>query len=791
MQKGSVIFIASITCALTLMGSFSHVGTLLEEKVAHPLAFSWRHSLGKDPVFSDRIKILSYDQKTVRAVGSPEKLKISDWAYLIRGLDESKPSHIFIDKMFSTLDDNESDIAQFNRALKESQSKVVVGAHIPSAPTEGKESLDASLLKTFTGSVPAYALKANERHVEGPDSRIAASFHSIGHLRYAGDGRMKAVFSFSDKRFLPLFGVLAANKIDVDDNKFFVNNATVPLDTNGQIIVNLMPRANYWKHSFSLASALPFIEKRQPIKGIEKGDIVVVLPLMYTGNVDFKESPVGTIEGGFLQVANINSTLTNTWITPWGESVPARVLSTTIASALGGFIAWLLAPLAALVSTIVIFTGAALAALTLFSHMSILVTWLPSAIAFLLTSLFILAERARHLERHAQRVSNALEGLVSPTLLSTLKKEPELLRLEPKEIQASVMFVDIEGFSLRAEIRKPGQVFLELREQLARVSDLVHKHNGIVDKTLGDGLLCFFGYSYDPLATPTNHAADALACAVEIQRECAGIAIQQDDNNIHIPQSKPGPISKEIAMPLRIGINSGPVYLGNLGTGFRVDFTIVGDTVNFAKRLEDACETFRVMISKETRELLRKSEQSDEFIIPEASALHQRMLSIKHHHELMEGWECDPFANEPEMFRKALNGARERITRNAQRWSVPQGATIHITVNRGEVASLLNFSLSGVAISNKQYLARKVQVTIDIDSPDGALRKSLEAQNLLPLVCLVRWGSPQPNGVQHGLQILNLTAEQREALNTQLIEDLKRQKMNLANAKSDFAKEIP
>ncbi|MBI5277524.1 MAG: adenylate/guanylate cyclase domain-containing protein [Burkholderiales bacterium] len=156
--------------------------------------------------------------------------------------------------------------------------------------------------------------------------------------------------------------------------------------------------------------------------------------------------------------------------------------------------------------------------------------------------------------------------------------EPLALLARPRRLVATVLVSDLRGFTSQAEHMPPEQVLQLLNQVQSTLAGIVHRHHGRVDKFMGDGLLAVFGM--EP-GGDADHAAQAVQAAREM-----GAAI---------------------APPLKlgIGVHSGPLVAGCLGSGLRLEFTVIGDTVNTAARLQDMTKEFGVdlLVSAETRRL--------------------------------------------------------------------------------------------------------------------------------------------------------------------------------------------
>ena len=144
------------------------------------------------------------------------------------------------------------------------------------------------------------------------------------------------------------------------------------------------------------------------------------------------------------------------------------------------------------------------------------------------------------------------------------------------------MFIDIRGFTSLAERLSAPEVVATLNRLFDRIVPIIHAHGGHIDKYVGDGLLAVFGAP----RRQAHHADEALAASLEI-----AAAVQAE-------------FGDELA--IGIGLNSGPVVAGNVGGGGRLEFSVIGDTVNVAARVEAATRTTgdTVLVSEHTRALL-------------------------------------------------------------------------------------------------------------------------------------------------------------------------------------------
>jgi adenylate cyclase len=181
---------------------------------------------------------------------------------------------------------------------------------------------------------------------------------------------------------------------------------------------------------------------------------------------------------------------------------------------------------------------------------------------------------------------------LSPAVIEELKKDPTRLSLGGQRTEVSVLFSDIKGFTTLAERLPQDAIVRLLNVYLTGQSEPVLGEDGVIDKFIGDAVMAFFG---DPLP----HGDHALrACRAALKSQAALAALR--------------PLEQELGLPPlanRIGVNTGPAVVGNMGSDKRFDYTAIGDTVNLASRLEGANKAFgtRILLGSETYEQAKEA----------------------------------------------------------------------------------------------------------------------------------------------------------------------------------------
>ncbi|MCX6746333.1 MAG: adenylate/guanylate cyclase domain-containing protein [Candidatus Parcubacteria bacterium] len=178
-------------------------------------------------------------------------------------------------------------------------------------------------------------------------------------------------------------------------------------------------------------------------------------------------------------------------------------------------------------------------------------------------------------------LKNMLGKLLSKELAEKVEKEG--LIFEGEMVKATLVFTDFAGFSTITKNMGPQEIFQMLNEYFRELIPIIKKWNGFPDKYIGDAIVAIFGA---PVKLD-NHAELAVSCAIEMQ------LVLRRLNEVRQKEKKP-------VLEMRIGINSGEVIVGALGSDEKMDYTSIGETTNLAQRMEAACQIGDILISENT-----------------------------------------------------------------------------------------------------------------------------------------------------------------------------------------------
>lgn len=211
------------------------------------------------------------------------------------------------------------------------------------------------------------------------------------------------------------------------------------------------------------------------------------------------------------------------------------------------------------------------------------------------TLLFTDQTRERALQQEMSKVveerrliKDMFSRYLSADLVQHLVDQPDLVRPFGAKKEATIFFADIRGYTSFSEGKDPEYIIEILNEYFQEAVEVVIRHQGFIDKFIGDCIMAAWGV---PLQTVEEDAVNAVACAIEIQK---------------LVDSTKRTFFKGKASKLKIGIgmHTGPLVAGNLGSVRRMDYTVIGDTVNIAARLEGVAKAGEVIITSETKKYL-------------------------------------------------------------------------------------------------------------------------------------------------------------------------------------------
>ena len=210
--------------------------------------------------------------------------------------------------------------------------------------------------------------------------------------------------------------------------------------------------------------------------------------------------------------------------------------------------------------------------------------------------------RVIHEEREKRKIRKTFSQYLSPGVIALIEKDPQKYIRPGGEVkELTVMFSDIRDFTTLSEGLTPDDLVHLLNQYLSAMTDILFRNLGTLDKYIGDAIMAFWGSPYPQ----QDHAYSACRCALDM------IAALEELNRKWVAEGR-RPIS------IGIGLNTGPVNVGNMGSDKRLAWTVMGDNVNLASRLEGLTKQYRsrVIISESTY-----SQVADQFVAREVDRI--------------------------------------------------------------------------------------------------------------------------------------------------------------------------
>ncbi|HEX5055951.1 MAG TPA: adenylate/guanylate cyclase domain-containing protein [Gammaproteobacteria bacterium] len=329
--------------------------------------------------------------------------------------------------------------------------------------------------------------------------------------------------------------------------------------------------------SFRYVSATDVLHKRVELKQLEGK--ALFLGTTAPGLVDLRATPIQNVYAGVEVHANMMAGILDGTI----KQIPAYIEGYEPAVLLIiGLLMTLLIPLLSPVWTAMVSGG--LAALLIGFNMWIWNKGLVLPIAshlLLITLLFILQmSYGFFIESRGKRALSKVFGqYIPPELVDELDANPQAISLEGQSREMTVLFSDIRGFTSISENLKPIELSQLLSDFLTPMTAVIHRHRGTIDKYMGDAIMAFWGA---PLDDP-YHQKNALLASMEM--------IQVLEQQQELFRSRGWPEIK-----IGVGLNSGTMSVGNMGSEFRMAYTVLGDAVNLGSRLEGLTKEYGATI---------------------------------------------------------------------------------------------------------------------------------------------------------------------------------------------------
>ena len=288
----------------------------IDQRVIFPFLFNIREKISPRKI-DPRIKIFALDDQSYGYLKGDD-IPLPDWARVFQEIARTNDVKIVIDKLFSKYY-SDDEIKEFRSIMDEAKPRISIISYSYPDEIRFRQPIPAAILKKNAANLIDVSEQFNDQssplyQAYGATPLILEKFTHFGHAEYTGNGRILAARSVGDKLILPFTSLTVADRVEIAKRTVRVDGQDIHLNSHGEFIPNFAPRQAFTKSSFAFMTAVARVKKGLDLSIIKPGDVVVILPAMYTGNTDFKSTPFGNQPGGLILASVIDSTLSKRWI---------------------------------------------------------------------------------------------------------------------------------------------------------------------------------------------------------------------------------------------------------------------------------------------------------------------------------------------------------------------------------------------------------------------------------------------------------------------------------------------
>jgi adenylate cyclase len=552
------------------------------------------------------IVIIDIDGRSVSKMGRFHQWRRKNYPEIIKYVNEGGALAIGIDVIISDKDINyPEDDREFVTATEQAGNvfHAIYFAEADSLNFRYKMRKEPDNLEwqRFAYTLPREVMStlSQEDRFENEVIDLLNAARGIGHVNFQGDQdgvvRKTNLFTFFNNHAYPTLSFKIAMDLMGIDSLSFILGQNVKLYAEGTLMqeIPIDDQGNMIIHYFGSFKRFRYISFYDVLEqGIPKEffkDKIVLIGTSLPGLYDLRSAPFSPAFPGVEIHANILYTLLT------GDFVrqPSALQSFIILLVIGIIIGVITVFLSPLWSILVIFLASFIHIVIAFTFYADKIMWIP-IVTPILTLLFtftcVYLYRYITEERGKRFIRDTFSHFVSKSVVDELLANPDKIKLGGEKKVCTVMFSDVVGFTTIAEQLTPEALVALLNQYLTEMTNTVFKYDGMLDKYEGDAIMAVFGA---PISHG-NHALNCCAAAIEMQEQL--IRLRQ----LWAKQGRP-------QLHARIGINTGPMVVGNMGSENRFDYTVMGDAVNLGARFESANKQYGtfMMIGENTHAITK------------------------------------------------------------------------------------------------------------------------------------------------------------------------------------------
>lgn len=553
------------------------------------------HFRGKKPPPSDII-IVAIDEKSISQFGR-WPWRRSYHANLIKILKEEKVKMIFFDIFFLEKSDYPEDDRMLFSAVKEAGNVFFDYPLLSDKDVKTKE--DKNLIPYINKNSRKRsdfkeAYFTEEKSALFPLPEILLGAKGVGHATIYEDEdhlfRKTALWVKYQERVYPFISILLASEyygvnledISITKDVLGMGKTKVPLIFPTQMFINYRGEAN----TFSYISYSEVLMRKFK-KDIFQNKVVLVGGTA-TGLFDIRATPFGQMPGIEMIANSLSTLISGNFISRTSNFI--NLILIFLFSLTSGYFTFRSGLLKITILVIATSLFYIIGCIYLFEKRGIFLNMLSPLGGMFLTYIITLIYRYLIIEKEKKKIKNAFQHYVTSSVVAEILKNPDSLKLGGEKKILTVLFSDIRGFTELSEKLTPEEVVSILNEYFTEMTDIVFKYEGTLDKFIGDAIMVIYGA---PIYF-SDHAERAVKTAIEMKEKMGELQLRW---------KKEGRQDFSIG----IGINTGEMIVGNMGSRDRWDYTVIGNAVNLASRLEHQTRDFSVdiIISESTYNLVK------------------------------------------------------------------------------------------------------------------------------------------------------------------------------------------
>ncbi len=382
------------------------------------------------------------------------------------------------------------------------------------------------------------------------------------------------------------YPMIVLNLAEFGVDGVMLGDLRIPTDEIGRLLINYLGPAKTFPH-YSISDIIAGRLSPELIKGK-----IVIVGATATGIYDLRVTPFSPVYPGVeLHATVVENILQGNFLEQSAWTTFIDICGIIFFGMIIGIAIPRLKALQGILLVMVLLGGFVAGNTLIFAKYNTWLNMVYPVLTMMTIYLVITVYRYFTEEREKKKIRGAFQYYLTASVINELLKDPTKLKLGGDKKDLTVMFSDIRGFTTISEKLTPEELVHLLNEYLTAMTDIVFKYEGLLDKYIGDAIMAVFGAPVDQ----PDHALRSCRTALEMMATLKGL--QQK----WAAEGRP-------FVDIGVGINSGDMVVGNMGSNMRFDYTVMGDNVNLSSRLEGINKEYgtHIVISEFTYEVVKE-----------------------------------------------------------------------------------------------------------------------------------------------------------------------------------------